>query len=130
MSKPIKDPEVRVMTSTLDEFFARGREVARRLDAGEPLERTITISFSDPRDLLAVLSPARYSLLKLVKKSSTCTLNKLASDLHRQRTAVERDVKMLEKVGLVRTHIAVNKGHGRQKVVEPVAARYHLAADF
>jgi predicted transcriptional regulator len=52
----------------------------------------------------------------------------LASILKRDRKAVSRDVKILEASGLVRVHSETNPGHGVIKVVEPIAARYQLAA--
>lgn len=38
--------------------------------------------------------------------------------LHRDRSGVSRDIKALELIGLVRTHLEPNPGHGRHKVVE------------
>jgi hypothetical protein len=36
----------------------------------------------------------------------------------------------LEKAGLIRTSYRVNPGHGRYKVVEPVAREYSLTANL
>jgi hypothetical protein len=44
--------------------------------------------------------------------------------------AVSRDVARLEKAGLLRTSYRINPGHGRYKVVEPVAKEYNLTASL
>ena len=43
---------------------------------------------------------------------------------------VRRDVAKLEQAGLVRTREEVNPGHGRVKIVEPVAMSFRLRASF
>jgi predicted transcriptional regulator len=52
----------------------------------------------------------------------------LAIVLGRDRSAVRRDVKVLESLGLLRTQRQKNPGHGQMKVVEPLAAKYQLTA--
>jgi hypothetical protein len=43
---------------------------------------------------------------------------------------VRRDVKKLEEYGVVRSRMAVNPGHGRVKIVEPVGASFELRVSF
>jgi hypothetical protein len=44
--------------------------------------------------------------------------------------AVSRDVALLERAGLLRTRYESNPGHGRLKIVEPVAQEYKLVANL
>ncbi len=41
-----------------------------------------------------------------------------------------RDVRLLESFGLLEAREAPNPGHGRQKIVGPLAARYRLVANI
>jgi DNA-binding MarR family transcriptional regulator len=52
----------------------------------------------------------------------------LAIVLKRDRTAVKRDVKILTLLGLLTIHEETNPGHGRRKIVEPLASKYELVA--
>ena len=112
---------------TIAEFLGRSRERARKLDRNEKLTPEIRMTFEDPADLLRVLSAQRVRVLKAVRIKAT-PISGLALALKRDRTAVKRDVSILESFGLVRTRELLNPGHGRMKVVEPLAATYHLTA--
>jgi len=52
----------------------------------------------------------------------------LARTLKRDRTAVRRDVNVLVSFGLVQAHEETNPGHGRRKVIGPLASKYELVA--
>ena len=121
---PVK---ARLTTETADSFFARSRERARRLDRGEKLPAQLTINFEDPSDLMRVLSVERIRVLHTVI-TRPIGVSKLASDLKRDRQAVKRDVSILESFGLLKTRDESNPGHGRRRIVEPLAARYRLVA--
>jgi len=41
---------------------------------------------------------------------------------------VKRDVKILTSLGLLTMHEETNPGHGRRKIVEPLASKYELVA--
>jgi hypothetical protein len=41
---------------------------------------------------------------------------------------VSRDVELLEQFGLLRTRYETNPGHGRRRIVEPRAEKFHLIA--
>ena len=114
-------------TGTREDFLGRSRERAIKLDRGEALMPEIRMTFEDPADLLRVLSAQRVRVLKAVRIKAT-PISGLALALKRDRTAVKRDVSILESFGLVRTRERLNPGHGRMKVVEPLAAIYHLTA--
>jgi predicted transcriptional regulator len=58
------------------------------------------------------------------------SVTELARVLKRDPRSVRRDVKKLEEFGVVRTREAINPGHGRVKIVEPVAESFELRARF
>jgi predicted transcriptional regulator len=121
--------KVTIATGTAEGFFNRVRSHAAKLDRGEIIPAEITITFEDPLELLNVLTAERVRLLRWTKAGSQ-PIAELASGLKRDVRAVSRDVLRLEKVGLLRTSYRVNPGHGRYKVVEPVAMEYNLTASL
>ena len=120
---------VMLTTGTADEFFARSRERARKLDRGERIPAGIRVVFEDPADLLQVLSTERIRLLHAVG-TKAIPVSQLARELKRDRQAVMRDVRLLESFGLLKTRETPNPGHGRQRIVAPLAARYQLVANI
>jgi predicted transcriptional regulator len=50
------------------------------------------------------------------------------SGLNRDARAVSRNVELLEQFGLLRTCYETNPGHGRRRIVEPRAEKFHLIA--
>jgi len=128
-SKTATKAGVVLTTGTADEFFARSRERARRLDRGERIPAGIRVTFEDPADLLQVLSTERIRLLHAVG-TKAIPVSQLARELKRDRQAVMRDVRLLESFGLLKTRETPNPGHGRQRIVAPLAARYQLVANI
>jgi predicted transcriptional regulator len=119
----MKKTKVSLGTGSTEGFFGRVRERARKLDRGETLPPEIAITFEDPLDLLNVLTAERVRLLRRA-------ISDLASTLRRDVRAVSRDVVLLEKAGLLRTRYQPNPGHGRIRIVEPVAREYRLTANL
>jgi predicted transcriptional regulator len=119
---------VKVSTGSAGDFFKRSHERAVKLDRKERLPTDVRITFEDPADLMRALSAERVKVLQIVKRNPKPTVTKLAHMLKRDRKSVTRDVVVLEKLGLVRTKIEANPGHGVVKVVEPLAKNYHLTA--
>jgi predicted transcriptional regulator len=118
---------LKVSTGTVDAFFERSLRRARRLDRGKKLPAEMRLIFEDPADLLRVLTTQRVRVLHAVRKKPAAVTD-LAIVLKRDRTAVKRDVKILTSFGLVKIHEETNPGHGRRKIVEPLASRYELVA--
>ena len=125
----MKKTKVVLKTGSTEEFFGRLRERAKKLDRGESLPVGITISFEDPMEMLKVLTSERVRLLRRVKEEAQ-QISALATGLKRDVRAVSRDVSLLEKAVLLRTSYQANPGHGRLKVVEPVAQEYKLVANL
>lgn len=126
----MKKPKAIMTTGTAEEFFDRVEEDFKALDRGELLKPEVRITFEDPADMMRAISSERWRLLNYVRmgtgKSHKFTLSGLAHNLKRTRAAVNRDVGVLENLGLLRSHSEPNPGHGKVKVVEPVAKDYVL----
>jgi predicted transcriptional regulator len=125
-----RDVKVVVGTGTVQEFFKRAHEDARKMDRGELLPPEIRVTFEDPIEMLRALSAERMRVIKTVRKhhATKPTVSRLALMLRRDRKAVSRDVKVLESLGLLKTREQPNPGHGMMKVVEPLAEKYYLTA--
>lgn len=108
-----------IEAADVEAFFCRGRELARLADAGEPIPELTVISFGDPAELLAVITPARIELLRAIREQPD-SITKLAQRVNRDRAAVARDIKLLASLGLVEAGEEINPGHGRYKIVKSV----------
>lgn len=101
----------------------RVRQKADRL----PYSKTFT-SF-EFEDFLSQLTPKRFELLRLASKGRLSTAE-LATAAHRDQSAVSRDVAKLNQLGLVEVEVVTNEGHGRKKIVLPVAATISINASI
>ncbi len=122
-----KSPRVTVSSRSVEAFTERSLERARKIDRGESLPSEITMAFEDPADLVRVLSAERVRVIHAVRKKPAA-VSELAVTLRRDRKAVKRDVSLLEFFGLVNAREEVNPGHGRRRIIEPLAAKYQLLA--
>lgn len=116
-----------ITTGVEQDFFERGRDVARKIDSGERVEPECIISFEDPQELLELVTTARMNLFRMVK-SEPGSIAELARRLHRDRSAVKRDVDKLAEAGLVQVEVQPLRGHGRMKVVKTSADNFRLMA--
>lgn len=116
-----------ITTGTEKDFFARGKEFARKLDRGERVEPECIISFENPQELLELVTPARMNLFKSVKDEPG-SIAEIARRLHRDRSAVKRDVDKLTQAGLFNVEVKPFSGHGRMKVVMATADKFQLMA--
>ncbi|NVN92851.1 MAG: MarR family transcriptional regulator [Desulfuromonadales bacterium] len=118
---------VTVKTGTTEEFFARVRETAKQLDRGEVPEPEFTLTFEDPGDMFAVMTPARLELFRAAKAEPS-SITAIAHRLKRDRSTVKRDVDILVAAGLLNIEEIPLPGHGRQKYVRATADRIQLQA--
>lgn len=116
-----------VRTDDVASFFARAKNAARRADQGEAFEGKVTLSFEDPQRMFTVLSETRRRLMLEVMHEAR-TINELSHRLHRNRSAITKDVGLLEKMGLIVSERQVNPGHGIQKVVRSIAPKIEMVA--
>ncbi len=119
--------KVVVRTDDVEGFFARAKEAAHRADQGKAFDGRVTLSFEDPQQMFAVMSQARRKLMLAVMHEPQ-TISQLSSRLRRNRSAITKDVGVLEKFGLIVSNREVNPGHGIQKVVCAVAPKIEMVA--
>jgi len=119
--------KVKINTSGFEGYAKRALARARKLDRRQTIQPEITITFEDPLAMVEVLTAQRLRLVQTVRAQSA-SISALAAALGRDPKAVRRDVRRLERAGVVRTREQVNPGHGRTKIVEPVARQYRLTA--
>jgi predicted transcriptional regulator len=117
--------EIRV--ERMDTFFERGRKVAIAADRGEAIPFSRVVAFEDIESLLKVLTEKRVLLLRQVKETPA-SISTLAKKLKRDRSAVTRDVQILERFGVVRVTDKPLPGHGKQKWITPLAGEIRLTA--
>ncbi len=116
-------------TGTEEDFFSRGKKLAKLADQAKPLPEECIISFEDPTDLLKLLTSARLALFRAIKEQPG-SITALSDRLHRDRSAVKRDIDELAKVGLVNIESKILPGHGRMKEVKVAAQSFRLEAEL
>jgi predicted transcriptional regulator len=87
------------------------------------------VAFEDVESLLQVLTEKRVLLLRQVKETPA-SIAVLARKLRRDRSAVTRDIQLLERFGVVQVTEKTLPGHGRQKWITPVARDVRLTAEL
>ena len=117
-----------IKTGTEEAFFKRGRQLAKAADSGKPLPDERIVSFEDPADLMKLITTARLALFRAVKEMPG-SITQISERLHRDRSAVKRDISELERAGLVMIADKVLPGHGRMKEVRATANRISLQAE-
>src|ERR1019366_4476918 len=90
----VRKTEIRVERE--DVFFERGRRLAKAADQGDAISPSCVVAFEDVESLLHVLTEKRVLLLRQVNQTPT-SISVLAKKLKRDRSAVTRDVQVLER---------------------------------
>jgi predicted transcriptional regulator len=119
--------KLKINTDGFEGYAKRAVARARKLDRREPIKPEIIITFDNPLAMLEVLTAERIRLVQKVR-TKPASISALAAALGRDPKSVRRDVLKLERAGVVRTREQINPGHGRVKVVEPVARECQLTA--
>ncbi len=114
-------------TGTEQDFFKRGRKIAKAADLGQPIPEETIISFEDPADVTKLITTARLALFRAVKECPG-SITQISTRLRRDRSAVKRDIDELERAGLVMVSTKILPGHGRMKEVSAVATHFNLQA--
>ena len=117
-----------IKTGTEKDFFRRGRQLAMAADRGEPIPEERILSFEDPADVMKLLTTARVALFRAVKEMPG-SITQISERLHRDRSAVKRDVDELARAGLVTIASKILPGHGRMKEVSAAADSFRLQAE-
>ncbi|MFZ0662455.1 MAG: hypothetical protein WAM66_07180 [Acidobacteriaceae bacterium] len=118
-----------IRTDGFEAYAKRATARARKLDRGEAIEAEVTVTFADPLDMLEVLTANRLRLVEAARERRH-SISSLAAALKRDPKSVRRDVVKLEQAGMLRTYEETNPGHGRVRIVEPVAGRVELRASL
>ena len=108
----MRKTEIRV--ERVERFFERGRKLAKLADQGVAIPSSTVVAFEDVESLLNVLTEKRVLLLKQIKQTPT-SITLLARTLKRDRSAVTRDVQILERFGVIQVTEKPLPGHGIQK---------------
>jgi predicted transcriptional regulator len=111
----------------MSSFFERGRKVAKLADRGGAIPSRRVVVFEDVESLLNVLTEKRVLLLKQIQETPA-SISMLATKLKRDRSAVTRDIQVLERLGVIHVTEKALPGHGRQKWITPLAAKIQLTA--
>ena len=119
--------KVIIRTDKVEGFFDRARKAAQKGDRGEPFKKSATFSFEDPQEMFTVLSEARRRLMLEVMDEPK-TITQLTVKLHRERSAITKDIGLLEKLGLLVSQKRSNPGHGVEKLVRTVAPKIEMIA--
>ena len=119
--------QLTLKTAMADDFFKRGRRLAKSADRGEPLPDERIVSFEDPADIIKLITAARIALFHAVKEMPG-SVTQISERLHRDRNVVKRDVDALERAGLVTISDKVLPGQGRMKEIRVTAQRFSLQA--
>jgi len=118
---------VTLKVSNEQDFFRRGKALARLADACQPIPEERTVSFEDPADLLRLLTARRLDVFRSVK-GEPGSITAIAGRLLRDRSAVKRDVDQLAQVGLVTIETKTLPGHGQMKEIRAAAGIFRLEA--
>ena len=119
--------KIEIRVEREDVFFERGRKLAKAADRRDAIPPSCVVAFEDVGSLLHVLTAKRVLLLKQVNQTST-SISLLAKKLKRDRSAVTRDVQILERFGVIQVTEKPLPGHGRQKWITPLAGEIRLTA--
>ena len=117
-------------TPALKAHSQKSKAVARALD-----EQTRSLPYAkvftsfEFEDFLTQLTPKRFELLRIASKGRH-SIAGLAIASRRNPSAVSRDVSKLSELGLVKVESVSNEGHGRKKVVMPVASTISINASI
>jgi len=109
------------------DFFRRGQALARLGDAGQSIPEERTVSFEDPAQLLRLLTASRLDVFRSVK-GEPGSITVIAGRLHRDRSAVKRDIDQLAQFGLLTIETKTLPGHGHMKEVRANAGVFRLEA--
>jgi len=80
-----------IHTNKVEGFFDRAQKAAQKVDRGESFKKSATFSFEDPQEMFMVLSEARRRLMLEVMDEPK-TITQLTIKLHRERSAVTKDI--------------------------------------
>ena len=117
-----------ITTGSEQAFFKHGRRIARALDRGERLPAERVLCFEDPAEMMRLMTSARLALFRTVKEQPG-SITAIARRLHRDRSAVKRDLDALLAAGVATVDEKALPGDGRMCEVRATARSVRLQAD-
>jgi len=106
---------------TTKDFFLSVRETAHEIDEGKKVTQKDVV-WIEPDMMLELLKINTTDVIKTIRSASRITYTELQKNTGRSRAALNKDIRVLEQVGIVRVQSEKNAGHGQHKVVELVSA--------
>jgi predicted transcriptional regulator len=105
-----------VQTATTEEFFQRGRVVARAADRGARMICRRVISFEEPAEMAALLTPKRLALFSAVS-ALPGPIADVAARLQRSPRTVMQDVNLFTQLGIFIIESTPDAPRGGRRVV-------------
>jgi predicted transcriptional regulator len=82
-------------------LLSDGSEAWRKAEKDKPVESEEYLTFDNLETLLRVLTPARWTLLRFLRREGPMSIRALATGLRRDYKNVHTDVRALERIGLL-----------------------------
>ena len=99
------------------ELFASMRAVFKKAESGVAIEPS-SVVYVSPEAMRHILADSRSRIMQYVTQvKEVSSIEALARTLKRERSAVSRDVTMLENFGLLNTRECVHASHGIRKAI-------------
>lgn len=93
--------KIAIGIGSLDEAGRTFMEVWRKAERGERVRPREILTFENIETLLRVLSPTRWTLLRILRREGPMSIRLLAKSSKRDYKNVHSDIRELERVGLV-----------------------------
>ncbi|WP_374585558.1 hypothetical protein [Pseudoduganella sp.] len=84
----------------MEELLAWSKELAAKIDNGEPIPKTCVVSYQDPEDLLAVFTADRRKLLDVIVRQAG-TISDIAARANCALAEAKENVQILAEAGVV-----------------------------
>ena len=105
-----------IKIESTEDFFSRGKSTATLADKDLLEKESRIVSFENAEDLAKVVSAAKIDLFRTIRLRSG-SITDISKRLNRDRSAVKRDIDVLQAIGLVDVRPIKNAGHGTKKEV-------------
>ena len=99
---------IKIKTGTTEEFFSRGRVIAKDIGAGKSIKGEVILTFEKADDMARMLTVARIRLVKAIRENPG-TYKTIARAVHRRPAAVAKDILLLKKYQLNKIKIYQHK---------------------
>lgn len=92
---------IHVGTESAERGFERFKDAWHRAEAGRLTETEVHLNYEDLSMLLAILTPRRLELLKVLRQQGPLSIRALATSVDRNYKNVHADTRALETAGLL-----------------------------